>query len=150
MIQSSKQIVVVSKNSRPAVSLTKLPPTQTSCDYCRVTFVSLFIYLRHPRDITSHTSRRGTLYYYVSMCFFCTSAFFSLPAADLFSCSRLRGTQGARPDTTAQMWALADVYDTCSWGLKSQVTTGRHSDHAEPSRPMQTHVQVKKNVRRLM
>ena len=32
------------------------------------------------------------------MCFFCTSAFFSLPAAGLFSCSRLRGTQGARPD----------------------------------------------------
>ena len=27
---------------------------------------------------------------------------FSLPAAGLFSCSRLRGMQGARPDTTAQ------------------------------------------------
>ena len=132
MIQSSKQIVVVSKNSRPAVSLTKLPPTQTSCDYCRVTFVSLFIYLRHPRDITSHTSRRGTLYYYVSMCFFCTSAFFSLPAADLFSCSRLRGTQGARPDTTAQVWALAEVRDTCFGGTKSRKMA---SNHGEPFRP---------------
>ena len=32
------------------------------------------------------------------MCFFGTPAFFSLPAACLSSCSRLRGTQGARPD----------------------------------------------------
>ena len=32
------------------------------------------------------------------MCFFGPSAFFSLPAASLSSCSRLRGTQGARPD----------------------------------------------------
>ena len=32
------------------------------------------------------------------MCFFYPSAFFSLPAAGLSSCSRLRGTQGARPD----------------------------------------------------
>ena len=29
-----------------------------------VTFLSLFIYLRHPRDFTSHTSQRGTLYIY--------------------------------------------------------------------------------------
>ena len=32
------------------------------------------------------------------MCFFGPSAFSSLPAAGLSSCSRLRGTQGARPD----------------------------------------------------
>ena len=32
------------------------------------------------------------------MCFFGPSAFLFLPAADLSSCSRLRGTQGARPD----------------------------------------------------
>ena len=38
------------------------PPTYISCDYCCVTFVSLFINLRHSRDFTSHTSRRGTLY----------------------------------------------------------------------------------------
>ena len=30
------------------------------------------------------------------------------------------------------------------WGSKSQVTTGRLSEHVEPPRPMQTHVQVKK------
>ena len=40
------------------------PPTYVSCDYCCVTFVSLFMNLRHPRDFTSHTSWRGTLYVY--------------------------------------------------------------------------------------
>ena len=57
-----------------------------------------------------------------------------------FLLSRLRGTQGARPNTTAQVWALAEVLGTCSGGSKSQVTTGRHSEHVEPSRPLQTHV----------
>ena len=78
------------------------------------------------------------------MCFFGTFAFFSLPAAGLFSCSRLRGTQGARRNTTAQVWALADVRGTCSGGSKSQVPTRRHSEHVGPSRPLQTHVQVKR------
>ena len=44
-----------------------------------------------------NTSRRGTLYTYINV-FFWPFAFFSLPAAGLSSCSRLRGTQGARPD----------------------------------------------------
>ena len=46
--------------------------------------------------------------------YICTSAFFSLPVAGLFSCSRLRSTQRARPNTTAQVWALAEVRGTCS------------------------------------
>ena len=121
------------------------PPTYISCEYCCVTFVSLFINLHHPRDFTSHTSRRGTLYYYVSLRFFAHRHIFSLPAAGLFSCSRLRGTQGARPNITMQVWALAEVRGTCSGGSKSHVTTGRHSEHIEPFRPMQTHVQVKKS-----
>ena len=78
------------------------------------------------------------------MCFFGTSAFLSLSAAGLFSCSRLRGTQGARPDTTAQVWALAEIHGTCSGGSKWQVPTGSDSEHVEPSRSMQTHVQVKR------
>ena len=84
---------------------------------------------------------------YILLCinvFFCTSELFPRPAADLFSCSRLRGTQGVRPITTAQVWALAEVRRTCSGGSQSQVTTGKHSEHVEPSRPMQTHDQVKK------
>ena len=36
-----------------------------SCDYLCVTFVSLLINLRNPRDFTSHTSRRGTLHVYI-------------------------------------------------------------------------------------
>ena len=60
---------------------------------------------------------------------------FSIPTAGLFSCSQLRGTQGARPTTTAQVWALAEVRGKCSGGSKSQVTTGRHSEHVQPSRP---------------
>ena len=77
-------------------------------------------------------------------CVFLHIGIFSLPAAGLFSSSRLRGTQGARPKSTAQVWALAEVRGTYSGGSKSQVTTGRHSEHVEPSRPMQIHVQVKK------
>ena len=42
------------------------------------------------------------------------------------------------------MWALVEVRGTCSGGSKSQITMGRHSEHVEPSRPMQTHVQLKK------
>ena len=66
-----------------------------------------------------------------------------LPAEGLLSCSRPRGTQGARRNTTAQVWALADVRGTCSGGSKSEVPTGRHSEHVGPSRPLQTHVLVK-------
>ena len=78
------------------------------------------------------------------MCFFGTFAFFSLPAAGLFSCSRLRGTQGARRNTTAQVWALADVRGTCSGGPKSQVPRGRLSEHVGPSRPLQPTYRLKK------
>ena len=60
-----------------------------------------------------------------------------------------RGTQGARPNITVQVWALTEVRGTCSGVSKSQVTTGRHSEHVEPSRPIQTEVQVYKNVRRV-
>ena len=49
--------------------------------------------------------------------FFGSSAFFSLPAVGLFSCSRLRGTQGTRRNTRAQVRALADVRGTY-WGFK--------------------------------
>ena len=69
---------------------------------------------------------------------------FSLPAESLFSCLRLLGTQEARPNTTAHVWALAVIRGTFSGGSKSQVTTGRHSEHVEPSRPVQTHKQIKK------
>ena len=80
------------------------------------------------------------------MCFFGASAFSSLLATGILSClscSRPRGTQGARPSTTAQVWDLAEVRSTCSGGSESLATMGKHSEHVEPSTPMQTHVQVK-------
>ena len=71
--------------------------------------------------------------------FFCTRAFFSLPTAGRFSCSRLRGTPGARPYSTAQVWALAEVRGTCSGGSKSrknwQVTTATTKSHPGACRP---------------
>ena len=97
------------------------------------------------RNRIEKESKRRTVHILLrTIFFFCTSTFFSLPAAGLFSCSRLRGTHGARPNTTAQVWALVEVRSTCSVGSKSQISTGRHSEHVEPLRPMQTHLQVKK------
>ena len=100
--------------------------------------------MRHPRDFTSHTSRRELVLLCVKAFLLHISTFFPLPAAGRTTSSRLRGTKGARPNTTAQVWALTEVRGTCSWGSKSHVTTGRHSEHVETSRPMQTRVQVKK------
>ena len=51
---------------------------------------------------------------------------------------------GSPPRPRAQVWALAEVRSTCSGGSKWQVSSGRHSEHVGPSRPLQTHVQVKR------
>ena len=48
-----------------------------SFGYSCVSFVSLFINLRHPPDFTSHTSRRGTLYNEVKSFFFDRRAVFT-------------------------------------------------------------------------
>ena len=59
----------------------------------------------HPgSQVSSLSSRRGTLRIRTKCIFFCTSATFSFPAAGLFSRSRLRGTLGAR------------LYTTCKFG----------------------------------
>ena len=74
------------------------------------------------------------------MCFFFfTSAFFSLPAADLFSYSRLRGTQRARPNTTAQVWALAEVRGTCSGDSKSRKMATNLGEAFRARRAIQAH-----------
>ena len=65
--------------------------------------------------------------------------YFFFSSGRLLSCSRLRGPQGARRNTTAQVWALADVRGTCSGGSK---IASRHSEHVGPCRLLQTHVQV--------
>ena len=47
---------------------------------------------------------------------------------------------GSPPGPRTQVWALAEVRGTCSGGSTWQVSSGRDSEHVEPSRPMQTHV----------
>ena len=97
---------------------------------------------------TSH-STKGSLVLLCIKVFFCTSVFFSLPAAGLFSSSRLRGTQGARPNTTAQVWALAEVRGTCSGGSK---VASNHGEPFQERTAIQAHANPKtgeKNVRRL-
>ena len=95
--------------------------------------------------ISLHTHPEGEACITMYKCvFFAHRHFFSLPVEGLFSCSRLRGTQGARPNTTAQVWALAEVRCTCSGGSNWQVLSGRDSEHVAPSRCMHTHVQVKR------
>ena len=51
---------------------------------------------------------------------------------------------GSQPGPRTQVWALAEVRGTCSGGSKSQVRSGRDSERVAPSKPLQTHVQVKR------
>ena len=79
--------------------------------------------------------------------FFLHIGIFSLPAAGRFSRVVSRalsasGHAGNPPEHHGESVALAKVRSTCSGGSKSQITTGRHSEHVEPSRPMKTHVQI--------
>ena len=80
----------------------------------------------------------------------CINVFFwhfgicSLPVAGLFSCSRLRGTQGACPDLARKFGPWPRSASTCSGGSKWQVPSGRDSEHVEPARCMQTQEQVKR------
>ena len=60
------------------------------------------------------------------MDFFCGIQNFSLTAEGLFSRSRLRGTQGARLYTTAQVWVPDGLRDACSGRSKSQNLASNH------------------------
>ena len=55
-------MVVASRNSCPAASVTMFNPAQKRCGYCCVTCVSLFN-LRHPRDFTLTHIPKGNLVY---------------------------------------------------------------------------------------
>ena len=82
---------------------------------------------------------------------FWTSVFFAPPPQSLFSRSRLRGRQGTRLEPGCKFRSRPGSMAR-ALGVQSREiweTTGRHSEHVEPSRPMQTYVQVKKNVRRV-
>ena len=116
--------------------------------YLRVPFHEL---ASPPEFHFAHIPKGNLIYITMYICVFLARwHLFSLPAAGCFSYSRLRGTQGAYPDTTAHVWALAEVRGTCSGGSKWQVPTGSDSEQLEPSRPMHTNVTTQKNIRRLM
>ena len=76
-------------------------------------------------------SRTGTSYcnfYSMSkmLFFFPGIRHFALPAAGLFSCSRLRGTQGTRLYTTVQVWVPAGLRGACSGRSKSRNLASDH------------------------
>ena len=58
-----------------------------------------------PGFLVTHIPKGNLVYIYIYI-YICPSALFSLPAAGLFSCPRLRGTQGALPDPLRKfgMW----------------------------------------------
>ena len=51
---------------------------------------------------------------------------------------------GSPPGHHGASLAPAEVRGTCSRGSKWQISAGSDSEHVEPSRPMQTYVQVKR------
>ena len=67
-----------------------------SFDYCCVTFVSLFN-LRQPRDFTTHTARRGTLYIFI-LPSSCTPG--SVPIFESQPDDSIRSTRYQVPGTT--------------------------------------------------
>ena len=112
-----------------------------TCDYSFVTFVSLSVNLRHPRDFTSHTSRRGTLYC-IEMRFVLPFGIYIFFRPRSFLVLSAPWHAGSQPEPRTQVWALDEVRGTCSGGLKSHIPSGRPSERVEPSRSLQTHVQV--------
>ena len=95
--------------------------------------------LRHPVGNTPLSEGEPGIAMY--RCVFCgTWAFFSSGRGSFLVLSNLdhAGSPPEHHDT------LAVVCGTYSGGSQWQETTGRHSEHVELSRPMQTHVQVQK------
>ena len=76
--------------------------------------------------------------------FFSTFGFFFSSGHGSFLVLSAPWTAGSPPEPRAQIWALVEVRGTCFGGSKSQVCLGKHSEDVEPSRPLKTHVQVKR------
>ena len=97
--------------------------TRTTWDrFSCVTFSNL----RHPRDFTSHTSRKGILYIYIyiNVFFWPFSIFFSSGRGSFLVLSA-PWNAGSPPGPRTQVWALAEVRGTSSGGSKSQVRSGQ-------------------------
>ena len=161
-LRSQKGISWLSRDLEPPEHV---PPTSARATVARSVHVGLCVPYNqeHDRSPTGGRAKyadvRETSIWYIVLllkqeivqylteckCVSCTSAFVSLPAACHFSCSPLRGTQGARSNTIAHVWALDEVRRTRFGGAKSRNnagTTGRRSEHVKPSRPMQAHKHV--------
>ena len=95
--------------------------------------------------ISRHTHPEGEPCIYVSIdvCFWPFGIFFSSSRGS-FLVLLAPWHAGSPPGPRTQVWAPAEVRGTCSGGSKWQVRSGRDSEHVEPSRCMQTHVQVKR------
>ena len=93
-----------------------------------------------PRE-TSH-SPRGALYIY--RCVFLPFRIFLSSGRVSFLVLSASWHAGSPPGPCTQVWALAEVRGTCSGGSKSQVRSVSDSEHVEPSKPLQTHVEVKR------
>ena len=77
------------------------------------------------------------------MDFFCGIQNFSLTAEGLFSRSRLRGTQGARLYTTAQVWVPAGFRGACSGRSKPRNLASNRGIGFRSARANQAHAKPK-------
>ena len=78
------------------------------------------------------------------MCFFLhIDILFSSSRGSFLVLSAL-GHAGSPPEHHGASVGLAEVRGTCSRGSKSPLTTKRNFEHVDPSRAMQTQVQVRK------
>ena len=80
------------------------------------------------------------------MCLLLCIGIFSLPGADFFLVLSTPGHGGSPSEHHGASVRPDRGPSHVLWGFKChenwQVTTGRHSEHVEPSRPTQTHAQV--------
>ena len=80
------------------------------------------------KGVDGRLSRRILLllYYWYQCVLFWTCARFSPAPVGLFSCSQLRGTQGTRLYTTAQVWVSGELCGACSGRSKSRNLASNH------------------------
>ena len=92
----------------------------------------------HPLQLYCIQSTTIHIYTYIyNMFFWPVGIFFSFVRGSFLVLSapwHARSPPGPR----MQVWALAEVHGTCSGGSKSQVCSGRDSEHVQPSRPLKT------------
>ena len=99
--------------------------------------------LRHPAGNTPLPEGQPCMNMY-KMHFFSGMLHFFLPAAGFFSRSRLRGTQGGRLYTTAQVWVPTGFLGACSGRSKSPNLASNRGIAFRPARAHQTHANPEK------